>query len=290
MDTERCSGAIEIIMADPTAVSGENPAAQAPLRMTLRRFSAERLALCSEWFNAVETTDEWDDKGAISSGESKAIWVSRRTDGLRGAAKPGEPKADSVCRAAHEKIAFDLAHQLDFPVPPVILWDRGDGHAANRHLAISAWAYTQCVNWDAACSKGAISDSDKASTSETCSAMRVFHTWIGDCDRKTEHVQVDESSPDGELSIAFIDHAFSMSYQWKAPDAAIQPSPHYMPLQEHREAMLEAIQRIEALSDDEIKRIVERIPATYLPAHEKGNIITNLISRKTKLCEVLGLQ
>jgi len=290
MGAEHRRGAIKIIMADTPAVTGENTTAQARPRMALRRFSAERLVLCRDWFDSVETKDEWDDKGSIGPGESRAIKVSRKADGLLGAAKPGEPKADGVCRAAHEKIAFDLAHELDFPVPPVILWDRGDGQGVNRYLAISAWAFQQCASWDAACSKGTVSESDKASISEPCSAMRVFHTWIGDCDRKTEHVQVDEDSPDGDLAIAFIDHAYSMSQQWKGPDAAIQPSPHYMPLPEEREAMLQAVERIEVLSDEEIKRIVERIPETYLPAAEKGHIIANLISRKAKLRQILGLQ
>src|SRR5690242_14723948 len=92
--------------------------------MTTRNFPPGQLALCEEWFALVLTPDVWTDKGPVGEGESASINVENQ-GGLRGIAKPGQPKVDGVRRAAHEKIAFDLAHMLELPIPPVVLWDRG---------------------------------------------------------------------------------------------------------------------------------------------------------------------
>jgi hypothetical protein len=256
--------------------------------VAIRRFPAERLTLCDEWFNLIETNELWNDLGPIGEGESQAIRVCNAA-GLVGVAKPGQPKTDDIARAAHEKIAFDLAHTLELPVPPVILWDRGDVHAANRYLSISAWAFKNAMKWDAAQGKGFISDASRASAGEAVSAMRVFHTWISDSDRKSDHTQVDVDSPDGQLGVAFIDHAYSMSYGWKIPNAVAGPCPAYMPAPELRDVMANTADLIAALPESEISRIINRVPVSYLPDGSRAHILANLLFRRRNLRTILTI-
>jgi hypothetical protein len=162
--------------------------------MSLRRFSNAQLAQCAAWFDLVETTDEWVDLGPIGEGESQSIRV--KNGDTIGVAKPGPTRAsDLTCRAAHEKIAFDLAHSLDLPIPRVILWGR-DMHHYVRGRSISAWAFPRAAKWDDANRLRLLTRELIESAGPVVSAMRVFHTWISDTDRKSDHTQVDLDSID----------------------------------------------------------------------------------------------
>jgi hypothetical protein len=255
--------------------------------MAFRIFPPAQIELCEAWFATVETTDEWTDKGAVGEGESGSIRVAR-DDGLLGYAKPGQPRADGVPRAAHEKIAFDLAHLLEFPVPPVVLWDRGEGHLDNRYLSISAHAFPQCAKWDFAMNLGILTAELLQSASRTVSAMRAFHTWISDTDRKSDHTYVDLASTH-ELGMAFIDHAFSLSYVWKRDDHAAGPCLGYMPTPEIVGVVGEAADRIAELPVDRITDIVNRVPAPYLQDDARKHILSNLLSRKQQLRAILAI-
>jgi hypothetical protein len=254
--------------------------------MSLRRFSIAQLGLCAAWFDVVETADEWSDVGPIGEGESQSVRV--KNGDILGVAKPGPQRAsDLMCRAAHEKIAFDLAHHLDLPVPPVILWGKDMSHYV-RGRSISAWAFPRANKWDDAMRLGLLTPELIASAGPVVSAMRVFHTWISDTDRKSDHTQVDLDSAD-VLGVAFIDHAFSMSHQWKQPDAQIDACPPYMPAPEHRGTTLQVAELISQFPDTEIERIVNRIPAGYLVPIERQHILDNLKGRRGKLRAILGL-
>lgn len=259
--------------------------------MAIRRFSQERLDLCGQWFANIEVApDEWKELGPVGEGESQSLKVEHIPSGLIGVAKPGPPVgANDVCRAAHEKLAFDLAHVLDLPVPPVILWAKEMPGKYVRGRAISAWAFKQAMKWDHAAAKGLISIAAKDSVSPVASKMRVFHTWISDTDRKSDHTQVDAEYAGGELGVAFIDHAYSMSWVWKSPNHASGPCPPYMPAPEQRDVMVTACDEIAALAEGDVRRLVDRIPQTYLPDPHKGNILSNLLARKGNLRAILGI-
>jgi hypothetical protein len=138
----------------------------------------------------VETPDEWIGRGPIGEGESQSIRVEHQNTGTMGVAKPGRAVVrDTVCRAAHVKIAFDLAHCLDLPVRPVVLWARDIGAIYLRGRSISAWAFPQAKKWDEAQRLGFMTPALLASAGPVVSGMRVFHTWISDTDRKSDHTQ-----------------------------------------------------------------------------------------------------
>ena len=256
--------------------------------MANRRFPTEQMDLCNAWFNTIQTEDSWTELDPIGEGESQAIRV-KRSDGLIGVAKPGVPKSDNICRAAHEKIAFDLAHLLELPVPPVILWDRGAAHNDNQYLSISAWAFQQSKKWTNAQQEGIITDVSRTSALHVISAMRVFHTWISDTDRKTDHIQINLKSSQSELGIAFIDHAFSMSYVWKSDNHPSGPSGKYMPDLDNNETMTQVADAIAILADDDIRALINRVPEVYLPDVKKEHIICNLLNRKGRLKNMLSI-
>lgn len=255
----------------------------------IRCFPPDRLDLCAKWFELVETNDQWKELGPIGEGESQSIRVECVSDpGVIGAAKPGPAVGQNeTCRAAHEKLAFDLAHFLELPVPPVVLWSDGTPNQYKRGRAISLWAFRQSMKWDEANNSGLITDQMRVSAGPAVSAMRVFHTWISDTDRKSDHTQINVDSSNGQLGVAFIDHAFSMSHVWQAPCAPTGACPNYMPAPEMADVMRETAQRIAAFPDDEILRLVNRIPVTYLPEPHRGVIMPNLLSRKADLLRLL---
>jgi hypothetical protein len=191
----------------------------------VHKFSAVQRDLRDKFAASLETRDEWIEIERIGEGESESWRVRNALDEMIGVAKPGPPRAaqDNHFRAAHEKIAFDLAHLISLPVPPVVLWAEGIGTVYKVGRSISCWAFPQGTKWSNADSKGLISSAQKRSVAEVASAMRVFHTWIGDGDRKPDHVFVDLNSPPGHLNVAYFDHGNSMMGQWTGPGANYLP-------------------------------------------------------------------
>ena len=187
--------------------------------MKRREYSALQRDFRDEWFALLETPDDWIDRGPMNDGESLSIRVENAATGMRGVAKPGPAKGpeEGHYRAAHEKLAFDLAYLAQLTVAPVVLWRADAPTTYKRGRSISAWAFPQSIKWDEAIKRGIISAELRESAGPLVSAMRVFHTWIADCDRKSDHVQVNVDSPPKQLEFAFIDHGHSLSYIWKGP-------------------------------------------------------------------------
>jgi hypothetical protein len=167
------------------------------------------------------------------------------------------------------------------------LWDRGKRATGHRFVSISAWAFRQALKWDTAVAMGLVSDAAKHAVAPAVSAMRVFHAWIGDTDRRSDHIYLDADSPDDAMRIAFIDHAYSMSFVWQTPDHVGGCGSVYMPMPLMAAAVTEAIDTISNFSDDRIRTIVNRVPSYYLPDYDKRNIIGNLLKRREKLPELL---
>jgi hypothetical protein len=259
----------------------------------VHRFAAHQRELRDKWFEIVETEDTWTVEGPIGEGESQSIRVRCDQDGMRGAAKPGPGLAsqEDHCRAAHEKLAFDLSYLAALPISPVVLWRLDAPDVYKRGRSISCWAFPQGQKWSQANVSGLISPISKNTAGPTISAMRVFHTWIGDNDRKQDHVFVDlDSPPNGELRIAFFDHGNSMSNTWKAENAASPVCPNYtQDVSEDRNAMIEAADHIGGIPDAYIQRLVDRIPGLYLPDSHRRHIIQNLLARKGNLRALMGL-
>jgi len=88
------------------------------------------------------------------------------------------------------------------------------------------------------------------------------------------------------IRVAYIDYANSLSHGWQDQVRAGTVSvvghyPNQAPVDEA--AMAEAIDRIGALPDDQIRGIVTRVDHTFAPSPKRSIMESALIVRKTKL-------
>jgi hypothetical protein len=239
----------------------------------IRQFSANQRRLRDEWFRILETTDSWIDKGPIGEGVSQSIRVCNPIDNMMGAAKPGPGYGALAthCVAAHERIAFGLAYLAALPVAAVVLWPEGIPVQYPLGRSISSWAFSSAMKWSEADRLGLITPQAKASVAPVFAMMRVFHTWIGDTDRKGDHIIIDLDSPPGDLGVAFIDHGHSLSLNWGAWNAPAVPVPHYLAdVPPDNQAMIDAAEYISTIQESEVSQFVKEIPAAYLPEPREG--------------------
>jgi hypothetical protein len=89
--------------------------------------------------------------------------------------------------------------------------------------------------------------------------------------------------------LAFVDHDNGMSYVWDTENSPLGPSHEYMPVRQMKEVMVHTVDRIAALPDQEVLRLVERIPEPYLPEPKRRYVLSNLLSRRGRLRAMLGL-
>jgi hypothetical protein len=266
--------------------------------MFAQMFSEDQHRLRRDWFSNLETPDKWKEGEPVNEGESGAIRVENLTNPMRGIAKPGPTKAaeTNLCRAAHEKIAFDLAFLLQLPVPPVLLWRRCAPSRYRRGRCISAEAFAESFSWEEASSRRMISSVQKANAAPIFSAMRAFHVWISDHDRNCGQVRYDIRCGSDTPALAFVDHTYSMSWTWSnaTPDIPLS-SPSREKLSRNNLPDLmpgvtsEVADAIARLPNEKIEDVVNRIGEPYLPLEVKTLILCKLLDRKIKLSKVLKL-
>jgi hypothetical protein len=186
--------------------------------------------------------------------------------------------------AATEKIVADLAHVIGLPVPPVTLWDRGDGAADPRYVAVSAWAFVSPLTWAQAAP--ALSSQQKASLIETASAMIPFEMWIGADDRQNDTNLLIDGDMQGDTTRgAWIDYAFALDHTWKGNLVPVGGVPVMFPPVGAREPEPSSTiaKRITDVEDAAISRIVNRVPRHYLPDASAANIVRNLLERRAQV-------
>jgi len=263
----------------------------AEMSLPVQLFTEEQQRLRSEWFDLIETQDAWIDLGPIGHGESCPIRVENKRTGRRAAAKPGAPKAaDDFCRAAHEKLAYDLAYLLELPVQPVVLWPDDAPAQYKRGRAICAWVFDQSATWEVATARGCLSSAQKQSAAPIFSAMKAFHVWISDLDRNEGQVRVNLENDGVAADLAFFDHSNSMSYSWSTEDPTPPNPPIGLPVPEMNEVIREFAERIARISQVEIERIVRRVTEPYLPELTREHILCTLLQRREKLPKLLRLK
>jgi hypothetical protein len=253
-----------------------------------RRFAPEIDQLAAVWSTTHMASDQWSTTGRKWGTNSKPFEVKNQNN-LRGVAKPGDgAPADKCLRAAHEKISSDLAYMLGLPISPVTLWDRGEGPQF-RYVAVSAWAFPNPVEWHIQRPK--LSEAQVKQAGAAAGAMRTFDTWLAASDRKNDHVLVSDDGDGSVLRLAYIDYAFSLSYEWigvagvVADPRAAFPSDVVL----DTAAVAATVKAIEALPEGAIGEIVGRIPSEYFSDGAKDAIMHGLLSRRAKLRGWLGV-
>ena len=250
------------------------------------------------WREQVVTEDNWDrtDKHAGAGGEAAGFWVC--CGDLDAWAKPGKniPPVTERPRAALEKIASDFAYTLELPIPPALLWRRRNVPAGEEEFAVvSLMPFDPAHKWHLIKQEAERKDRFLAFLGPLASAMVPFDTWVDNVDRVNEGNLIGKQGDGDEaglLQAAYIDYAHSMVYPWgqQGKDwriiipAAIFPeqcAPDFR-------AMARSISCIEALSDDIIAEVIERIPEEFLAPQHRDTLVQALLHRRDHLRETLS--
>jgi hypothetical protein len=254
--------------------------------MTYRCFADADEQVADEWAAQPQTAEKWKLVGPIGVGESGSFHAAAE-NGRRGVCKAAF-HGGGAPRAAHERIASCLARSLQLPVPPVCLWR---DPATSQLYSISAWAFAQALTWGEIATR--LSAVFMQNVAATFSAARVFHTWIGDTDHNGNpgNVVVDVGSTDARPGVAFIDHAFSMSYTAGFDTAA----PAAVPVSYIPAALMDAaatrqmVKSINGLEANFIEDTVGQVPDPFLPADRRSAIIRGLLKRRVELATAFGV-
>jgi hypothetical protein len=119
------------------------------------------------------------------------------------------------------------------------------------------------------------------------SGILALHAWFATGDLKEEHILV-ASDKQGEHSVAAID--FASAFAWGGnPGIAVAPTTEPRGLIENvdKAQVLATVERMEALTDDEIRAALAGIPEEVLPAAERERIATGLIHRRGSIRQAM---
>jgi hypothetical protein len=257
----------------------------------LRSYSPDVEALATVWRSRCETQgDEWREtsKAGDAGGEASGYFVTSGT--VNGYAKPSKIDA-SYPRAAHEKIAADLAFELGLPLPPVLLhrWPSVPPQGDQPFVAISLMPFLNAHKWQLIVAIPAVADQMKLELKPVASALVPFDTWLDNGDRPNPGnliVSKDAADPTKPLRVAYIDYSNSMFCEWRSrPFTDIPPRPIYPTDQKDADAKVleDMLKRIEALGQDTIKGIVDRIPDDFAPPTTRSQIFNGLLHRQSRV-------
>lgn len=269
--------------------------------------AVENIRIAQEWRSKVCSDLKWTrskrDGGGIH-GEASGYYAEAAGFGRRVYLKPGRPDANAVehARAAREKIAADLAHDLELPVPPcqLALLDDPPGGCVPT-VVISLVMYPRQFPWSVylATSRGLDESSEGLATAKVlgdCSPMWPFDTWLGQFDHGDHPHNIVWGYDPGyraDQSILFLDFANALGHRgawegdgWKSVVRA--PFPAIMQKNANQIAMVRTAQRIRDFEEKKLEEIVQRIPDVFLAAERKALVLQCLLSRRALVADLFA--
>ncbi len=264
---------------------------------SLSRFDPDLVELRNKWSGSAICEDHQWHRISENETSDSSPFDMRDNDNLRGKAKPGHLDS-SVSRAAHEKIAADLAAMLDLPIPPATLYRLPEPvpdcprkkRPGDPNICILAWAFPACDEWRHLQSQ--FTEAHLASAVDPCSAMWVFDSWISADDRDgSKHIVVDANLGPGPLRLAFIDYAFSLSRTWERSGSNIGAAAWKMPMpadQRNQGIVDKIVDKISTLDEGAVEEVVKRIGTDWLPEARSDVIISNLLTRKSGIADLVS--
>lgn len=178
-----------------------------------------------------------------------------------------------------EKLASDLARSVGVPVPEIRL-GQVDGSAATH--AVSVAFGSESIDLKKVRETSGITPQLQAALARA-SCLLALHAWIGTGDHKEEHVLV-STDGQGALSVAAID--FASAFGWGADFGAVNgPTTEPKGLVDNvdKAAVLAAVERIEQLTDDQIRQIVAAMPESVLLVADRDRVANGLIARRGRI-------
>jgi hypothetical protein len=261
----------------------------------IRRFRIDVETVADAWRKEMLTLLAWSSPGNPGQAGGQALGFFVKCGSLTGFAKPSkqanEP-AGAPPRAAHEKIASDLAFDLRLPVPPVVMWRRQVSAPDQEALcAVSLVPFEPAHKWQHVEATPAARDRVAGGLAAAASAMSVFDTWLDNRDRPNGgNLLVNEDLATGTIHWAYIDYAYSMTYVWGQGAApAVGSVVARYPVQAPADlvAVADTVQAIEAMQEDAIRLVATRLSPDFIDAARAATIADGLLRRRIELRQAL---
>jgi hypothetical protein len=210
---------------------------------------------------------------------------------------------------AYEKIAADLAYDLDCPVPVTQIWERNEGetNGYTRYSSLSLKEFPKKYNWgacqqalaNAAVAKGGSDDLVApiimASLART-SGMLVLDTWLGQRDRG-DHPNNVALSYDPEnrarAQFTYFDFAQTLNYangwtdeKWKNVTLTMQPALVMKSLD--KGIIKVTYEKVMDKPEDSIREIAIRLAGNYFTEEIADHVAGCLVERRGLLNSVIS--
>lgn len=235
----------------------------------------------------------------VVTGEGGGFLVVLEELGRKAYLKP--TRRDDGARAAREKIASDLAADLEINVPPVLLARREDAGDDEEHVCLSLVMFPLQFSWAqlefALTRRGSSLDLVRSTLPAPAAAAFVFDVWVMQPDHESPHNIIFgyDSSDTESGQLIFLDYslAFGPNSEWATRQGRKRfmkfvPYPSYLRHRMAPEVVLATIERIERYPDRLLDEIVDRIPPSYLNPDEARHIKTGLRYRRSRLRDSLA--
>lgn len=257
-------------------------------------------ALCRLWRERLFSFDLWtlDRHREGGIGMLDGVWLEPIAD-----AAPYGAYFKPTCKcktpaAAREKIAADLAYDLEIPAVPVLLCDSKKRFGAQQdpccvslvtHPVVSTWTLILAD----AVRETTAGQALLRSASEPLSRIAVFDIWIENRDRAGNIVYAEDPSDTARSTFCALDHDTSMGGIKKSWQNRGWAKVEWMPFPDRlcglldKDAMLRAAERIGSYPEDEIGHCVDRIPDRYMDSSTRNDTLNGLIGRKASLAALV---
>jgi hypothetical protein len=221
----------------------------------------------------------------VLPGEARAFFVTAGQ--VAGFAKPGrnQPPVSEHPRAAHEKIAADLAFELGLPVPPAVLWERkGVVSGQERYVSVSALPFERPASWRDVLRLPAEAARLLPKLELAASAMAPFDSWLGNGDRvNAGNLVLQEDPSNGDPQVTYLDFANALSRAWLPHQTwPTVMAIHCYPLggAANLAVMSQVVDRIEHLDTRIIEEVVNRVPQGFSSNPCREVIVKGLLHRQ----------
>jgi len=263
--------------------------------------------IAREWRAIVELPGAWrrasSQAGGLlvaAPGEAGGFFVEvDAVPGRRAYLKP--LKKHGWRRAARGKIASDLAYEVGVSVPPVLLTVNEKVPDAERWACVSLLMYPHQFSWGQirnflAEGESPIVPEISALMSAPASRAIAFDTWLDQTDHNDHPSNIVfgyEGSAYQSGVFVFLDYAFSMGVSGTWKDEGFRacgpaPFPPRMCGSLSVPVLEQVISAIEAVPDDVVLDVVQRVPWQWLPDDEKQVILAGLLGRRRLVRAALG--
>lgn len=243
--------------------------------------------------------DTWTSDTTISSqpGEAGGYFVSNVSNSLKAYLKPTSKCPPNHPRAALEKIASDIAYELDLPVPPVQLYRRTVTIPEEEHrTCLSLQIYPLYYEWDKILDLSALEPIVRGiinTSLSNSSGLIALDLYLAQTDRESgRNVIWGTYGSNSEYSgFVFLDFANSMNYNnhwvnqgWNRINPRI---PKIMLDSINKVILAQTTEKIRNLSENILTAIVNRIDPEFLNTENKEIILTGLTKRRTLVADYI---